>query len=279
MDHIEILLLLSLLPSIVLGIMVYKKDTVEKEPKSLLFKLFIGGIGAVILTIAISFCLNPILPEIDDSSSIKYLYIAINTFFKVALVEEYSKWFILKKLTWSNKNFNYIYDAIVYAVFVSLGFATIENILYVCSDDGGFSVAILRAILSVPGHAFNGVFMGYYYGMAKQALINNNFKLVKKNLLLSLLIPIVAHFIFDYLLLVSNVILLVIYLIFVIFLYINAFKRINQFSKITDSLEDTNNIEVLDINQNDNLSKPRYCSNCGSIVESNFCSVCGKKVE
>lgn len=279
MDHIEILLLLSLLPSIVLGIMVYKKDTVEKEPKSLLFKLFIGGIGAVILTIAISFCLNPILPEIDDGSSTRYLYIAINTFFKVALVEEYSKWFILKKLTWSNKNFNYIYDAIVYAVFVSLGFATIENILYVCSDDGGFSVAILRAILSVPGHAFNGVFMGYYYGMAKQALINNNFKLVKKNLLLSLLIPIVAHFIFDYLLLVSNVILLVIYLIFVVFLYINAFKRINQFSKITDSLEDTNNIEVLDINQNDNLSKPRYCSNCGSIVESNFCSVCGKKVE
>jgi len=115
--------------------------------------------------------------------------------------------------------------------------------------------------------------------MAKQAQINNNFKLTKKNLLLSLLIPIVSHFIFDYLLLVSNLILLVIYLVFVILLYINAFKRINQFSKITDSLEGTNNIEVLDINQNNNTSKPRYCSNCGSMVNSNFCSICGKKVE
>ena len=238
-----------------------------------------GGIGAVILTILISSFLNPILPEVNEGISTKYLYIAVNTFFKVALVEEYCKWFFLKKITWTNKNFNYIYDAIVYAVFVSLGFATIENVLYVFSKDGGISVAILRAVLSVPAHAFNGVFMGYYYGMAKQAQINNNFKLTKKNLLLSLLIPIVSHFIFDYLLLVSNLILLVIYLVFVILLYINAFKRINQFSKITDSLEGTNNIEVLDINQNNNTSKPRYCSNCGSMVNSNFCSICGKKVE
>lgn len=268
MNHIEILLLLSLLPSIVLGIMVYKKDTVEKEPKSLLFKLFMGGIGAVIITLIVSFCLNPILPEVNEGESTRYLYIAIMTFFKVALVEECSKWIFLKKITWSNKNFNYIYDAIVYAVFVSLGFATVENIMYVCSESGGIDVAILRAILSVPGHAFNGVFMGYYYGMSKQAQINNNLKLMKKNLLLSLLIPTVAHFIFDYLLLVSNIILLVIYLVFVVFLYINAFKRINQFSQITESLENTNS-----------LLKPRYCSNCGSQVSDNFCSICGKKVE
>lgn len=243
MNNIEILLLLSLLPSIILGILIYKKDTVEKEPKSLLFELFMGGICAVIFTLLISFGLNPILPEVSENTSTGYLYLALITFFKVSLVEEVAKWFFLKKITWSNKNFDYIYDAIVYGVFVSLGFATVENILYVCSEDGGITIAILRAILSVPAHAFNGVFMGYYYGMSKQAQLNGNVKLMKKNLLLSILIPIVAHFIFDYLLLVSNFVLLIIYFIFVASLYINAFIKVNQFSRITHSFD---GIEILD---------------------------------
>lgn len=284
MTYIEFLLFLSILPSIALGVMIYKKDIVEKESPELLFKLFLGGaIGSVILTLLLSTVLEPIIPDLEDSNN-NFIYLAINTFFKVALVEEFSKWIFLKKITWKNKEFNYIYDAIVYAVFVALGFATIENIIYVLGSEGGISIAILRAILSVPGHAFDGVFMGYYYGLAKQAKINDNIKLFKRNMIFSLLIPVVFHFIFDYLLLSENSILLILYLVFIILLYINAFKRINKLSNITERLDknddiNNNSYNIVEATYQTNTINHRYCTNCGNLVNGNFCSICGKKVE
>lgn len=284
MTYIEFLLFLSILPSIALGVMIYKKDIVEKESPGLLFKLFLGGaIGSVILTLLLSTVLEPIIPDLEDSNT-NFIYLAINTFFKVALVEEFSKWIFLKKITWKNKEFNYIYDAIVYAVFVALGFATIENIIYVLGSEGGISIAILRAILSVPGHAFDGVFMGYYYGLAKQAKINDNIKLFKRNMIFSLLIPVVFHFIFDYLLLSENSILLILYLVFIILLYINAFKRINKLSNITERLDknddiNNNSYNIVEATYQTNTINHRYCTNCGNLVYGNFCSICGKKVE
>lgn len=284
MTYIEFLLFLSILPSIALGVMIYKKDIVEKESPGLLFKLFLGGaIGSVILTLLLSTVLEPIIPDLEDSNN-NFIYLAINTFFKVALVEEFSKWIFLKKITWKNKEFNYIYDAIVYAVFVALGFATIENIIYVLGSEGGISIAILRAILSVPGHAFDGVFMGYYYGLAKQAKINDNIKLFKRNMIFSLLIPVVFHFIFDYLLLSENSILLILYLVFIILLYINAFKRINKLSNITERLDknddiNNNSYNIVEATYQTNTINHRYCTNCGNLVYGNFCSICGKKVE
>ena len=284
MTYIEFLLFLSVLPSIALGVMIYKKDIVEKESPGLLFKLFLGGaIGSVILTLLLSTVLEPIIPYLEDSNN-NFIYLAITTFFKVALVEEFSKWIFLKKITWKNKEFNYIYDAIVYAVFVALGFATIENIIYVLGSEGGISIAILRAILSVPGHAFDGVFMGYYYGLAKQAKINDNIKLFKRNMIFSLLIPVVFHFIFDYLLLSENSILLILYLVFIILLYINAFKRINKLSNITERLDknddiNNNSYNIVEATYQTNTINHRYCTNCGNLVNGNFCSICGKKVE
>lgn len=284
MTYIEFLLFLSVLPSIALGVTIYKKDIVEKESPGLLFKLFLGGaIGSVILTLLLSTVLEPIIPDLEDSNN-NFIYLAITTFFKVALVEEFSKWIFLKKITWKNKEFNYIYDAIVYAVFVALGFATIENIIYVLGSEGGISIAILRAILSVPGHAFDGVFMGYYYGLAKQAKINDNIKLFKRNMIFSLLIPVVFHFIFDYLLLSENSILLILYLVFIILLYINAFKRINKLSNITERLDknddiNNNSYNIVEATYQTNTINHRYCTNCGNLVNGNFCSICGKKVE
>ncbi len=265
MDSTKFLLILSILPSVILGIMIYKKDVVEKEPKKLLILLLLGGLGAAVLTLVISLLLDSFLPDFDDSMKVSELYLIIYTFIKIALVEEFSKWIILKKITWTNKEFNYIFDAIVYAVFIALGFATIENILYVTGTNGGFAVAILRALLSVPGHVFDGVFMGYYYGLSKQAEINGNKKIMKKNMILSLLLPTILHFIFDYLLTSNNDYLLIIYLVFVILLYINAFKRINQLSSITVSL--------------DNNQNHKYCTNCGHEISGNFCSNCGCQVK
>lgn len=261
MSH-KILLCLSILPSIILGYIVYKEDKVEKEPASLLIKLLFGGIISAIMTVITSIILENIFPFLAAENK-TVLESLLEILFEVALVEESCKWLILRKITWNNKEFNYLYDAIVYAVFVSIGFATIENIFYVL--DGGLEVAILRAVLSVPSHVFYGVFMGYYYGISKLGEINNRNDIKRKNIFLSLAIPTFLHFIFDFCLTNPNIIFLTIYLIFIILLYINAFKKIFKLSKIKKSIIPEQNI--------------LYCQNCGTKIIGKYCSNCGNQIE
>ena len=254
----EVLLFISVLPSIILGWYIYKKDKLEKEPTSLLIKLLFGGLGSVILTLIISGIILAFFPMFEDYTDLESIGIFIYAFIVVALVEELSKWVFLKLMTWKNKEFGNIYDAIVYAVFVSLGFATVENIIYVFS--GGFMTGVMRAILSVPGHAFFGVFMGYYYGIAKKHEIINENNKTKRYLFLSVLVPAILHGTFDFCLMMGNISLLIGYLIFVIFLYIYAFKTVKKVAAIHTKLY------------------ARFCTRCGTKAYSNYCPNCGNKI-
>jgi RsiW-degrading membrane proteinase PrsW (M82 family) len=98
---------------------------------------------------------------------------------------------------WNDKNFDEYFDGIVYASFISLGFATVENIMYVLP--GGLSVGIMRALLSVPGHFFFGIIMGYFLSLAK-------FNKSKRGryIFLGLLFAILGHGMFDWLLMFSE---------------------------------------------------------------------------
>lgn len=270
MNSTYLLLFLSIFPTVILGVYVYKKDKVEKEPISLLIKLFILGIFSTLITLFISSSTNFIIPPLEDPTAANIVTLLIDAFIKVALIEEFSKCFILHISTWKNKEFNYIYDAIVYSVFISLGFATIENIFYVLDND--LSVAILRALLSVPGHAFFGVFMGYYYGLSRQAYLNKNVRLYQKNKTLSLMIPVLLHGTFDFCLMSGNILFLGLYLAFVIALYIQAFKKIKQLSNIEKSLFASDNHHP----QLSSSTSINYCRYCGYLVDGNFCTNCGK---
>jgi RsiW-degrading membrane proteinase PrsW (M82 family) len=230
-----ILLFISVLPSVVLGYYVYKKDKIEPEPGGLLAKIFIFGSLSIIPAIIIELILTGVLGTVgitDDSNLIGlFLYYLIG----VGLVEEGCKWLIMKLTTWNNKEFDHIFDALVYAVFASLGFATIENILYVFQN--GLYTGILRAVLSVPGHAFFGVYMGYYYGIAKQCHLNGQNKLSSSALFKSIAIPTLIHGLFDFLLSTEYEEVIIVYFALVIFLYITAFIKINRFSKIQNNLQ------------------------------------------
>jgi RsiW-degrading membrane proteinase PrsW (M82 family) len=64
----------------------------------------------------------------------------------------------------NNPYFDEHFDGIVYAVCVGMGFAGLENIMYVFQNmDDWMSVSVARAIFSVPGHFFFAVSMGYFY--------------------------------------------------------------------------------------------------------------------
>ncbi|MDX2068999.1 MAG: PrsW family glutamic-type intramembrane protease [Haliscomenobacter sp.] len=187
------LLIASITPVMIFMYLVYRKDKL-REPRSLLLKCFFGGFLALVLTLIIT---GPIAP-IAESIGSPFWKAFYDAFCLAAIPEEFSKLLILYWVIWRNKHFDQYYDGILYAIFVSLGFALVENILYVL--DGGMGVAIARAILAVPGHGFFAVLMGYYFALAKFHRGGQKNRL----LLASLGMPILFHGLYDFALMYSE---------------------------------------------------------------------------
>ena len=219
---------LAALPALVLIVFVYKKDKVEKEPIKFLLKLFAFGALTVISAMILELVSEALVQMVISADSV--LYAAINAFLCVALAEEGGKYFVLKKATWNNPEFNYTFDAVVYAVVVSMGFATVENILYVLGD-GGIGIVVLRGILSVPGHAIDGVFMGLYYGRAKQLECLGDSAGSKKARIKSLVVASLIHGFYDFCLMSGINEMIIVFLVFEVIITIVAIKKVNQLSK------------------------------------------------
>ncbi|MBQ0065535.1 MAG: PrsW family intramembrane metalloprotease [Firmicutes bacterium] len=189
----KVLLLFAVIPGLFLIYYAYKLDRIEKEPKSLLVKLFIFGA----LTIPVAIILERV--SLNALANILYgggiLYIFFENLF-VGIIEEGVKMIALLLGSWRNKNFNYLFDGIVYAVMVSLGFAVVENIMYGVSY--GFSTVLLRAVTSIPYHAIFSLFMGEYYGLAKMAAVSNNSAGASKNMILAYMVPVLVHTLYDF---------------------------------------------------------------------------------
>lgn len=117
----------------------------------------------------------------------------LTSFFQVAILEEFLKWFIFMFSMYHHEEFDDHYDGIVYAVAISLGFASVENILYLLTN--GIEYAFSRAIFPVSSHALFGVIMGYYFGKAKTRVSRTRF-----NLGLAFFIPFLLHGIYNYIL-------------------------------------------------------------------------------
>lgn len=157
------LLLLAIAPSTIIIFYIYFKDKFEKEPIGFLFKNFLlGAIVSVLLTVIIGGFASKLIPLTSGTSIFQQF---LKAFIVVALVEEFSKYVIVKYYAQRNKEFNEPFDGIVYAVMVSMGFATLENVLYVFQH--GVSTGIIRAFTAVPAHATFAILMGYFMGKAK----------------------------------------------------------------------------------------------------------------
>ena len=170
-----ILLILAILPVVLLGMYIYNKDK-DKEPKKTLFKVFVGGILAAVLTVIISILFEYFIPYFSgDSSKYDGFKLFLYSFFLIGIVEEFCKWILLYIFSYHDREYDELYDMIVYSVFIGLGFASIENILYVY--DGGIRVALIRFFLAIPAHVSMGIFMGYYLSFAKLADVNKRNKL------------------------------------------------------------------------------------------------------
>lgn len=234
------LLTISILPVLLVATFIYIKDK-NKEPLTLLMKLFVGGIISIFITLLLTEILETSIPFFSiEEDRLNIIELVISVFIGVALIEEFSKWIVVYIISYKNKEFDEFYDMIVYSVFVALGFAFLENLVYVFQE--GVGTGILRAFLAVPGHAFDGVFMGYYLGLAKISSLNNNKNLEKKNKIFSIIIPVLLHGIYDYCLLSGKIVLYLVFLVFIVCLYVFAIKKVNKISSIKGKIKTEDNI-------------------------------------
>lgn len=188
-----IYVLAAILPAVFLMRYVYLQDSIEREPRSLLGNLAWRGVLAALVSIVLEALGQSILNSLVSPDNPRY--IMLMAFLVVAAVEEGAKLFFLYRRTWRDPNFNYRYDAIIYAVFVSLGFAAFENVKYVFSY--GLSVAFSRAILAIPGHMGFSVFMGLFYGRARLCGDRGDVLGCRLNLVLSYLSAVLLHGVYD----------------------------------------------------------------------------------
>lgn len=218
-------LIVAVAPALFLMKKVYDLDKIEKEPPQLLWKLFLAGclsvIPGVILELLYTRLISPLFMPMGS-----FVYLLADNFLGVALVEEGCKFFFLYKRAYRHPAFNYRFDGVVYAVFVSLGFALVENILYVAQY--GIATGLLRALLSVPLHAVCGVYMGLAFGEMKSH--SSNKKLLPAALT-CLPLPILIHGFYDFCLSQDGYVSLLLFIAFVAITFLLCLKRLKTASR------------------------------------------------
>jgi len=212
------ILLASLAPVFIILLYIYFRDKYEKEPLRMLVKALLGGVLIILPVIFVERWLSSISPFSEKVGAAAW-----HAFVVAGSTEEVFKYLALYLLIWKSPSFNEKFDGIVYAVFVSLGFAAVENVMYVM--DGGLQTAAIRAVTAVPAHAIFGVTMGYYLGIAHMYE-----ELRKHYLLRAIAIPILLHGIYDFILMVEIGWLLILFIPYVVLLYVMGIKKMNVLS-------------------------------------------------
>jgi len=235
---INALLFISLAPVFIIAFYIYNRDRYEKEPASLLFKALLIGVLCVLPILLIEGLLTKLYSGNDGINEAAY-----TAFVVAGLTEEGIKFLALFLFFRKSRHFNEKFDGIVYAVFISLGFAAIENILYVFQ--GGFNVGLVRALTAVPAHALFGIMMGYNFGLAR---FNEKQRVL--NLTAAFMLPFIAHGAYDFLLMSNSPVMLIAFVPLFILYWITGFRSMRRLSadspfqnKLPDGKEPVENVD------------------------------------
>ncbi|UPV98807.1 PrsW family intramembrane metalloprotease [Halorussus gelatinilyticus] len=163
--------LLSVVPAFGLAAYIWYADVTTSEPLTLLVGTFLlgvlfAGFAAIINTLAGAITLVPVV------GMVLFFYLV------VAPVEETVKWLAIRLYAFRSDRFDAVIDGAVYGAMAGLGFATIENAIYITQSisdvttigsqqiaSAGQTAAV--RLLAGPGHVIYSAFAGYYLGLAK----------------------------------------------------------------------------------------------------------------
>jgi len=226
---LPILIILAILP---VGLICWhiSNKAHNSEPVGMLILLFVLGCVSCIPAAVMEVFFSGII-GFEPTTDTNIIATFIHTFFGVAFIEEVVKWVSCYLVGFNNKAFDKAYDMIIYAVFTALGFAFLEDILYIFGSENAIAVAVMRAVISIPGHACFAIIMGYYLSLVRYYA---NFKNRGKEILytlFSILIPSFIHAIFDTLLIKENFIYTLLFFVFIIAVNLLCFMNANKLYK------------------------------------------------
>lgn len=205
------ILIMAVLPVILFLGWIYFKDKYDKEPPLKLLQYFILGFVVSILAIFLELYFT----KLNIFSGIVSTF--YTAFFVAAFTEEGLKSVILIPVLLRDKNFNEKLDGIIYSIFLALGFATIENIIYLAREnlDLYFQLGVTRALISIPSHVMFAITMGYYISKYKFS------KEDKRSIYLiySIIIPILLHGVFDFILMIQYRWAIIVFIVYIVLLW------------------------------------------------------------
>lgn len=237
---IRILIAAAAIPALLLLFLVYRMDRLEKEPIRLLIKLALFGFIAAACAVVTERIGTAIMDSVWSSYTFSYAFVMY--YFVVALSEEGFKYLFLRIASWRAPSFDCQFDGVVYAVFASLGFALIENILYVIQF--GFGTALLRAVTAVPGHACFGVFMGVWYGLARRYALAGQKSASSACHAMAIIVPVLLHGTYDFIATVDATEYSLIFIGFVLILFTVSFIVVRKAAKRDRYIDNTPTIII-----------------------------------
>ena len=146
-------------PALLLLWWAYRRDSARPEPRRLVLGAFGLGIVAVAVAIAIGLAAEPLALLFHGAWRIAY-----QAYFVAGFLEEGAKLAVVLFFVARHSEFDEVADGMVYAMAASLGFAVIENALYLA---GPPTVLLIRGITAVPLHGTAGGIMGFFVGMSR----------------------------------------------------------------------------------------------------------------
>ncbi len=251
---------LAAAPAVYLLFLIYKLDKKEKEPFGFLVKLVAFGAVTIIPACVMEIFGEDILLMFFEEGDV--LTTALYYTIVVAGSEELVKFLALFWATWNKPSFNCRFDGVVYAVFVSLGFALLENILYVVQYGAG--TGILRALTAVPLHCAAGIYMGEFYGNAKKCANCDDAKNRRANLLKAYFVPVLLHGVYDTLCSLDYDGAVAVFLLFVVAMYVITIANVRKYAKNDEFIgnnKDATFSYVASYNGNNPCINMYYCVN------------------
>lgn len=193
MSIFRILVFAAVLPAAFLLWYAWKLDRPDdKEPFALMAKLVALGAVACVPAAILEIPMGGLVKALVPGQGPRYYF--VYSMLVPGLIEEGCKFFMLYRVTSRNANFNSHYDGILYAAAVSLGFAALENVLYVL--EGGLATAIVRAYSSIPGHMIFGIIMGIFYTNWHSRWVREG---IRGSLVPTIIAPMLLHGFYDFL--------------------------------------------------------------------------------
>lgn len=211
--------IMAVAPALFLLRYFYIKDSKKPEPINLIIEVFSYGVISIFPILVLEYIATIISSFLSWTPLMFYF---LEAFFVAGFCEEWIKQQIITIYVYDNKHFDELMDGIIYTIVAGLGFACMENVMYVYQY--GYQTAFLRAFTSVPFHASCSGVMGYYIGKAK---FSDNDKDKKFYLNKGLIIAVVLHGLYDFVLMAAPVIghiysAFIIPFVMIVFKYLNG---------------------------------------------------------